>query len=92
LKSKISESRNRHYVVVLIAWRLFLSKEDLEMIRMMFAAAIAALAFTAVSGVAQAAPIAPLPAATASDAATGNLTQVYYHHHCRWHHGHRHCW
>ncbi len=73
------------------------------MIRIAFAAAIAALAFTAVPGVSQAAPVAPLPVGIASDAAAGNLTQVWWrhhhwhhhhwhHHHCWWRHGYRHCW
>jgi hypothetical protein len=73
----------------------FALKEEL-MIRATFAIAIAALAFTAFSGTSQAAPMAPLPAGVASDAAAGNVTQVYWHrhwhHHCWWRHGYRHCW
>jgi|GEM_PF-1744725 hypothetical protein len=69
------------------------------MIRLAFAVVIGALAFTTVSGISQAAPVAPLPARVASDAAAGNLTQVWWHHHHHWHHhhwwwrhGYRHCW
>ena len=69
------------------------------MIRTAFAVVIGALAFTTVSGISQAAPVAPLPAGVASDAAAGNLTQVWWHHHHHWHHhhwwwrhGYRHCW
>ena len=57
------------------------------MIRLAFAVVIGALAFTAVSGVSQAAPAAPLPAGVASDAAAGNVTQVWWHHR-HWHHHH----
>jgi hypothetical protein len=58
------------------------------MTRTIFAMAVAGLLFAAVSGTSQAAPIAPLPAG----ATNGNVTQVFWHHHC-WHgpHGHLHC-
>jgi hypothetical protein len=83
----------RCFRIVGLANVCFASKED-SMIRMAFAVAIATLAFTTVSGVSQAAPIAPLPTGVKSDAAAGNITQVYWHrhHHCWWRHGYRHCW
>jgi hypothetical protein len=63
--------------------------------RALFAIAVAAVVFAAVSGASQSAPIAPLPAAIAHD--TGDLTQVWWHHHhfwhrYHWHRWHHHCW
>jgi hypothetical protein len=72
------------------------------MIRIAFAVAIATLALTTASEISQAAPIAPLPTGVASEAASGNVTQVWcgwrcrhwhrWHHRCWWRHGYRHCW
>lgn len=59
------------------------------MIRTFFAIAVAAMALVSVAGVSQAAPIAPLAAGVTVD--HGNVTQVQWRRHWRWHH-HRHCW
>ena len=53
------------------------------MIRIAFAVAIATLALTTASEISQAAPIAPLPTGVASEAASGNVTQVWCGWRCR---------
>jgi hypothetical protein len=50
------------------------------MIRVSFAIAVAAFIFAAGVGVSRAAPIAPLPAGVAADAASGNVSHVWYRH------------
>jgi hypothetical protein len=61
------------------------------MIRIWFAIAVAAFIFAAGVGVSRAAPIAPLPAGVAKDAASGNVTHVWYRWH-RWGWGYHHSW